>query len=202
MTKSLHPVRCSSMPWHRVCVVCVSLMVVGRPTGGLEAPLLHACKPTFSPCPPCLPPPPIPPGCSRDRLQDLWCQRRAPGFRRTHGFAVLISQRLPEEAKEPGRARHSCRKCLLRGLSSEDAGRAARVGAGSSLEGRACYPEKQKVRTHQQVKWLPFWLRSTPSSAQEWVPEVGLTVKYIVHYIWFKIKVCLLSKVHWPRMEG
>ena len=52
------------------------------------------------------------------------------------------------------------------------------------------------------VKRLPFWLRNTPSSEQEWVPEVGLTIKYIVHYIWFKMKACLVSKVYWPRMEG
>ena len=172
------------------------------PLGAQRHPSYTRAGPPFLPAPLVSPPPPIPPGCSRDRLQDLWWQRRAPGFRRTQAFVVLNSQRLPEEAKELGCVIRSCRKCLLRGLSSEDSGRAALLWAGSSLEGRAWYPEKQKVRTNQQVKWLPFWLRSTTSSAQEWVPKVGLTVKYIVHYIWFKMKVCLLSKVHWPRMES
>ena len=121
MTKSLPYCQVPPARRHRVCVVWVLLVITVRLTAGLGpgvTPRLQVQARLF-----CLLPVPAR-GRSRDRLQDLWCQRRAPGFRRTQGFVVLISQRLPE-AKEPGCVSHSCRKCLLQGLSSEDAGRDA-----------------------------------------------------------------------------
>lgn len=210
MAKSLHPVRClqhAPAPCLRcLCFINDHCQARWRP-GGPESLLFFRCRPTFSACSLCPAPPNPAPSRSRDQLQDSWCQRRASGFRRTQGFVVLIFQRLPEEAKEPGCASHSCRKCLLRGLSSEDTGRAERsLGCSSRPEVlwqvELVIQRSSKSELISTVKRLPFWLRNTPSSEQEWVPEVGLTIKYIVHYIWFKMKACLVSKVYWPRMEG